>query len=186
MELQFHRDIPWKHRCINLYFFFYMEGQYNTHINFYENILLDSCQFNNPGMPFSKTWAPSLERVITRKGRVPISQSLQGSRGRSSISGNLQTHMASTLNYVLQYFPISSPQHLKFLQPFVSAELSSTSLPCCNHLDSLQSQLSWIKSSCLFNSIWYNFPWHLKKLLFERRWNKMWIKVFCSHLSSTE
>ena len=132
LETQMHKSV----------LFFYMQGQYNTHIHFYENILLDSCQFNDPGMPSSKTWEPSLEHVITRKGRVPFSQPLQGSRSQSLISGNLQTQMASTLNCVLQYFPISSPQHLKFLLPFVSAELSSTSLPCCNHLDSLQSQLS--------------------------------------------
>lgn len=56
--------------------------------------------------------------------------------------------------------------------------------PCGNCFESLK--FSCIKSSCLFNFICYNFPWHPKNLLFERRCNKIWMKVFHSLLSSVE
>ena len=36
---------------------------------------------------------------------------------------------------ILQYFSTSSSQHLKTFLPFVSAELSSVSLPYCNSLE---------------------------------------------------
>ena len=66
---------------------FYVEGPCNIDNKFY-NILPDSCQFNNPGIPCSKTWELFLWHVFTQKDRAPLASPCSGVGAETLISGN--------------------------------------------------------------------------------------------------